>query len=535
MKNKLGMLPPKVNTYGKSLRRLVRGPVSKLSKFFKTNILPHPLLSILGLFAFVLLVILVLRIFDVWGDFWDCRFGSTYIADGPSIKAQTLRMLGFGLFGLVGVCGLIVAHMRVQAHFQSNREVIFNKAITHLGNGQSVSARLGGIYGLYSLLSLEPDRLQNIADILCAHLRETTQQKEYRETYEDTPSNEVQSLLNVLGRINKKFGRPDPEIPLLDLSNAYLFGADLTKIDLHGAKLHWTNFGNAMMSAANLQHADLQHAQLQKANLSNARLQEANLSNARLQEANLSNARLQEANLSNARLQGTDLSKAQLQKAHLWGAELQGAELWGAELQGTNLRGAKLQGAELWDARLQGANLHNTQLQGANLQDARLQGANLQDARLQGVNLSDARLQGADLENANLQGADLSNAWLPRGHLKNADLQGAFSKEGDTMYISGDTLETRINAVRGKATALESTVFGGGMDAGELEKIESDLKENGLLEEKIKEIIERIRPHVEQEKSYKLPPSSKATTGKLTNKMADKIIADYKKAMESES
>ncbi len=353
----------------------------------------------------------------------------TEILWGLGLEITLSLLVGAGAI-MVGIGSIIAAYRISRAHFQANREAIFNQAVTHLGNTDSASARLGGIYGLYNLLDLEPKRLRSVAEILCAHLRETTQEKEYIKKYEKIPSNEVQSLLNVLSEINKKFKRPDPDIPLLDLSKAYLFGANLDNMDLRGA--------------------------------------------------NLWRAQLQEVSLLGTRLQGACLLYAQLQGAHLWNTQLQGANLWNTQLQGANLWNAQLQGVSLWHAKLQGANLQGAQLQGADLQGAQL--------------------------------------------------QGAFSKKA--MVGKDDNLEERINQVRGKDTSLETTLFSGGIEKSELDKIESNLKKYGAPRQEVREIIDRIRPHVGKDANYTLPPKSGATTGVLTNAMADKIIADYKKSLQ---
>ncbi len=301
----------------------------------------------------------------------DKGFRKTKNNIGVIAKTQTRW---FVIFGLAGVGGIIVGlyvdlpgiqrylesnEVQVQSNkaqvqsdkiqIQSNQEA-FNQAITHLGNTASASARLGGVYGLYDLLNLEPERLPSIVDILCFHLRETTQQEKYINEYEKNPSNEVQSLLNILGRINKEFNRSDPDIPLLDLSEAYLVGANLKDLDLHGANLHFV------------------------------RLQGASLWDAQLQGADLRGAQLQGAGLFGARLQGANLHFARLQGADLFGAQLQGADLWYAWLQGARLRYARLQGADLSGVQLQGADLRDVQLQGAfSEKNYRRKGNNLEE------------------------------------------------------------------------------------------------------------------------------------------------------------
>ena len=82
-------------------------------------------------------------------------------------------------------------------------------------------------------------------------------------------------------------------------------------------------------------------ANLSDANLWGANLSDANLSDAYLSRANLSDANLSDAYLSRANLSGAYLSGANLSDANLWGANLSGANLSGANLSRANLSGAK--------------------------------------------------------------------------------------------------------------------------------------------------------------------------------------------------
>ena len=212
---------------------------------------------------------------------------------------------------------------------QGQRQERLKSAIEHLGaTGESV--RLGGIYELFHLADDTTEWRQTILDILCAHIRRTTHEKEYQDTHQQEPSEEIQSMLN-----------------LLFVQTHSIFRGH--KSNLQGA---WLN------------GADLRSARLQCARLNNTHLQGAHLEDAQLQGATLNRAKLQFAWLSNASLHGADVCNASLQLAQLEGAQLQGAFLIGANFQAANLAEAKLQGAILQYAMLQSAFLTNTNLQG---------------------------------------------------------------------------------------------------------------------------------------------------------------------------
>ena len=257
------------------------------------------------------------------------------------------------------------------------RQERLKNAIEHLGNA-SDSVRLGGAYELFHLAqdtkkeALQrmctdgaderfhlaqdtPDLRQTVLDILCAHIRRTTGEDEYRKMHQSKPSQEVQSLLTLLFVQDHDVFEGLP----INLQESWLNGADLQK--------------------ARLQKAILKQANLRGARLDMAHLQEANLVEAHLEEIVLIEAGLQGANVKMAKLQGATLTQAHLEGADFWTAHLQAANLLDAHLQGANLASVRLQGAILSEARMQGANLSYTQMQGAILRKANLKGAGTQD------------------------------------------------------------------------------------------------------------------------------------------------------------
>ena len=233
------------------------------------------------------------------------------------------------------------------------RQERLKNAIEHLGN-VSDSVRLGGAYELFHLAQDTLELRQTVLDILCAHIRRTTGEEEYRKSYQSKPSEEVQSLLTLL------FVQEHDVFKGLriNLQESWLNGADLR--------------------GARLSKAILTRASLQKAELYRANLQEANLVEAHLEEAFLEKANLQEASLFSAYMQGANLSQARLQGANLMGAHLQAAYLPDAHLQGANLASLRLQGGILSEAHMQGTKLSYTQMQGAVLDKANLKGAGTQ-------------------------------------------------------------------------------------------------------------------------------------------------------------
>ena len=228
--------------------------------------------------------------------------------------------------------GIYVAYRRAKAMedtakagHDANEQKAYNEAVANLGN-KNPSVRLGGIYGLFDLAQSNRSKSRNITEILCAHLRETTQRKSYQKDNNLQPSNEIQSLLDVLCELNEgNLAHKESSNIRLDLQQSYL----------RGANLEGKNLCTAQLRKAELRGAILWMAKLQGAYLWDVQLQGAILFGAKLHGASLCRARLQGADLYGAELQGADLFGAKLQGASLGRAELQGADLYGAELQGT--------------------------------------------------------------------------------------------------------------------------------------------------------------------------------------------------------
>ena len=299
----------------------------------------------------------------------------------------------------------------------------FKNAIEHLGN-ESAAVNLGGIYALHHIAQEVEGYRKRVFEILCAHIRETTTQMEYktRETgsTEIKPTIEIQSILDLLF------------IKTQDQEIYKGLRGNLEGADLYGARLISANLQNANLRGANLQKVILLGAKLQQ-----AILWDANLENADLSDANLENAILWRANLQNADLQGANLLDAVLRLTNLLDANLEKAKLQNADLREANLKNAHLQDANLQEANLEKAKLQKADLKEANLQEADLKEANLQEADLYQANLQEANLRGADLQYANLLEANLQYAVLRNADLMNVqNLKVEQLLKARTLYMA---------------------------------------------------------------------------------------------------
>ena len=138
-------------------------------------------------------------------------------------------------------------------------------------------------------------------------------------------------------------------------------------------------------------------------------LNDANLSQADMTRADLSYIHLKRANLVFAKLTDSNLHSACLADAKLYEADLSGARLSAADLTGANFTSANLTEADLSGANLRGVHLSEVNLRGANLCRANLERATLVETNLEGANLSQCRIYGLSAWNLNLKGAIQDN------------------------------------------------------------------------------------------------------------------------------
>ena len=369
-------------------------------------------------------MVLVMLDFGIEVDFFIGYAGYMDAKDKP----EFIKLIGLGIGGIIATFSVVGLLRRAASGDEQNIltekghvHERFKAATEHLGNEKSVSARVASFNEFYHIVEIEPGFRKTIFDILCAHLRQTTKDKNYKSHLK--PTEEVQNLLDILFKPKNK------DILIFEELKVNLAEAHLRYANLEKANLRYANLEEANLQEANLQGANLEKAKMQEANLQEAKMQEANLQEANLQGANLRYANMEEANLEKANLEKAKMREANLQEANLQEAKMQEAKMQEANLQGANLQGANLQEANLQEANLQGSNLQGSNLREANLQEANLQEANLEEANLEKANLQEANLQEANLQEANLQDANLEKAKMQGANLQGTNPQRQYMKE----------------------------------------------------------------------------------------------------------
>ena len=197
---------------------------------------------------------------------------------------------------------LIKQTEQIELQSQSQRDSRFSKGVELLGNANE-SARTGAAYSLFFLAKDYPEEFAKpVFEILCSHVRSITNTEEYKEKNSKHPSNEIQSILDLLFR--------DDQSKIIfdglkaNLAYSCLIGADLSDANLVEADLFETVLSKAYLYKVNLSKADASRADLSKINARQSNLSETDLSG-----TNLSGSDLVEANLSQANLFHADLSK----------------------------------------------------------------------------------------------------------------------------------------------------------------------------------------------------------------------------------
>ena len=169
-----------------------------------------------------ILVVLLVVLFGLFLAVMFCEGAESSISELLGLeekeKSEVLKFLGIGMGGILLALQALASHKRAKAMEdaanaqaeatkqqakanetteQGLRQERLKNAIEHLGSS-SASVRLGGTYELFHLAEDTKEWRQTVLDILCAHIRGTTGEKEYREQYAAKPSEEVQNLLTVL-------------------------------------------------------------------------------------------------------------------------------------------------------------------------------------------------------------------------------------------------------------------------------------------------------------------------------------------------
>lgn len=236
-----------------------------------------------------------------------------------------------------------------QIDIQIDKEIDdrFNAAVGLLGSGET-SARTGAVYSLYHLALQSEKYRREVALILCSHVRSKTREPGYREENGGHPSNEIQTVVNLLFRgVNGLVGlyvENYEDLLPANLSRAYLRGADFMLAECRGADFGWGDLRGAGFWSADCRGADFGEADLRGADFREADCRGVDFRDASCQGVNFWWAECQGVNFVDAGCQGANFEKAICQGADFQWAECQGAYFGGAKFQGAVFDRTKFHG-----------------------------------------------------------------------------------------------------------------------------------------------------------------------------------------------
>lgn len=304
-------------------------------------------------------------------------------------RLEVVKLIGLFTAGIIAVMTLTIRFINsesksdeVEALTNTSLNLHYSKAIELLGH-DNMTARLGAIHALHQIVLKYKNFDETVLNILCSYVREITTQKDYQKIAKSKPTNEIQTILDILFKSQKKLTNENvyTKTNIANLNGAYLCGADLYKakmirIDMVGAILD-----NADLTLAQFQWGNLDYVSMKGAILNKTCFEGATLFNSNMQYAKLRNTHFEGANLMDANLQGISLSDWELKKrecmanfegAILCFANFEDAELQNIHFEGANLTGAKFNKVKLYDTYLNGANLTGADIIDIKIEDRKI-------------------------------------------------------------------------------------------------------------------------------------------------------------------
>jgi hypothetical protein len=175
----------------------------------------------------------------------------------------------------------------------------YTKAVEQLGSDK-IDVRIGGIYALERIARDSARDHPTVMEVLAAFVREHSDEpaelpEPVSKIREPTLRSDVQAAITVIARRDATRDRGSIDLMNADLTNAYLYNADLAGVEFYGADLIRANLINADLAGAKLLGADLTAALLYSADLVGANLADADLTDADLEAADLTRADLTNA------------------------------------------------------------------------------------------------------------------------------------------------------------------------------------------------------------------------------------------------
>ena len=259
---------------------------------------------------------------------------------------------------------------QIKLQEKQQRDARFASGVELLGNINE-SARIGGAYNLYFLAKeYIDDYLNPVCEILCAHIRTITSNEEYREKYKATPSNEIQTILNLL--FLEDNGEKIFSYCSKNLSKTFLSGVNCSY-----RELNIVNFCNAILIDVNFKNTQFYKVRFNDATLSKVNFEDAHFENTFFEDTifnnvTFENVSFEEIDFENANLTNVNFGRARLLEVNFVNASLSNVFFYDTffvikfttilreiSFVKTKISNVSFEGAELFNINFENAELVN--------------------------------------------------------------------------------------------------------------------------------------------------------------------------------
>ena len=253
---------------------------------------------------------------------------STWItsADSGSLQKWGLYLLGAG----IGPIGLYLTYNRTQSLRMQTDTGAFTKSVELLASN-SAPTRQGGIYVLEKIAKDNPERRSTIMKIMTSYIRGETYRIFHKQLRKETNLTEEELVEKLVEKLAKEPMPSDIEAAIevirerqtdndeslknnekrsksnfrFDLSNAYIFNANLGGNSDKFSNFLKTNFSNSKMVQCRFDRSDLSGSSFVSSDLRRSSFIDSTLENCEFKETNFA-----ECDLQGCKLQGCDLTDA---------------------------------------------------------------------------------------------------------------------------------------------------------------------------------------------------------------------------------
>ena len=237
---------------------------------------------------------------------------------------------------------ITIQNQQLDIQTKEQREERFTKGVELLGSTNE-SIRIGGVHILYYLAKdFEKEYRKIICNMFCSHIITTTKKVIYQTENKDKPSNEINTILELL--LSNTDNYRLSENLMIKLSGSYLRGCELDNIDLSNSILENVDFSYSKISSSNFSYSICKNVNFTNCKLSYIKFYKSDLRNSHL---NIHNSSFQFEELL---FDFTNLSGAELENLILSNIVFNNSDLTGAHFINCNLEFSTFNGSVLNNA-----------------------------------------------------------------------------------------------------------------------------------------------------------------------------------------